>query len=97
MFPLYTVAKGGVAITYRDGNAEFGAIGSFTPYNELNDILHRVKNHKSFVSIEKIVITSFAYHYTDRLHEDYSIKPRAAVCMGADGRPCAFLRNGREK
>lgn len=53
-----TDIKGGVAITYRDGNAEFGAIGSFTPYNELNDILHRVKNHKSFVSIEKIVITS---------------------------------------
>ena len=66
-----TDIKGGVAITYRDGNAEFGAIGSFTPYNELNDILHKVKNHKSFVSIEKIVITSFAYHYTDRLHEDY--------------------------
>lgn len=66
-----TDIKGGVAITYRDGNAEFGAIGSFTPYNELNDILHRVKNHKSFVSIEKIVITSFAYHYTDRLHEGY--------------------------
>ena len=66
-----TDIKGGVAITYRDGNAEFGAIGSFTPYNDLNDILHRVKNHKSFVSIEKIVITSFAYHYTDRLHEDY--------------------------
>lgn len=66
-----TDIKGGVAITYRDSNAEFGAIGSFTPYNELNDILHRVKNHKSFVSIEKIVITSFAYHYTDRLHEDY--------------------------
>ena len=66
-----TDIKGGVAITYRDGNAEFGAIGSFTPYNELNDILHRVKNHKSFVSIEKIVITSFAYHYTDKLHEDY--------------------------
>ena len=43
-----TDIKGGVAITYRDGNAEFGAIGSFTPYNELNDILHRVKNHKSF-------------------------------------------------
>ena len=66
-----TDIKGGVAITYRDGNAEFGAIGSFTPYNELNDILRRVKNHKSFVSIEKIVITSFAYHYTDRLHGDY--------------------------
>ena len=66
-----TDIKGGVAITYRDGNAEFGSIGSFTPYNDLNDILHRVKNHKSFVSIEKIVITSFAYHYTDRLHEDY--------------------------
>lgn len=66
-----TDIKGGVAITYRDGSAEFGAIGSFTPYNELNDILHRVKSHRSFVSIEEIVITSFAYHYTDRLHEDY--------------------------
>ena len=70
-----TDIKGGVAITYRDAGAEFGAIGSFTPYNELNEILHRVKNHRLFVSIEKIVITSFAYHYTDRLHEDY---PNAA-------------------
>lgn len=88
-----TDIKGGVAITYRDGNAEFGAIGSFTPYNELNDILHRVKNHKSFVSIEKIVITSFAYHYTDRLHEDYpDAASRLSKCHAYDLKSNAFDR-----
>jgi len=34
--------KGGVAITYRDKNADFGAIHVFTVYPELNEILHKV-------------------------------------------------------
>ena len=39
-----TDIKGGIAITYRDADKEFGAIGIFTKYEELNSILKKVKN-----------------------------------------------------
>ena len=38
-----TDIKGGVAITYRDDNKVFGAIGTFTKYQELNSILKKVR------------------------------------------------------
>ncbi len=34
--------KGGVAITFRDGGVDFGAIGTFTAFPELDSILRRV-------------------------------------------------------
>lgn len=41
-----TDIKGGVCVTYRDAFEEFGAIGTFTPFEELNSILKKVKgNH----------------------------------------------------
>lgn len=36
-----TDIKGGVAITYRDSEKEFGAIKVFTKYNELNSMLRK--------------------------------------------------------
>jgi type II restriction enzyme len=38
-----TDIKGGVAVTYRNQNKSYGAIGVFTPILELNSILHKVK------------------------------------------------------
>lgn len=38
-----TDIKGGVAITYRDANSVFGAIGTYTQYPELNEIITKVK------------------------------------------------------
>ena len=70
-----TDIKGGVAVTYRDTNKKVGAIGDFTPYQELNSILHKVKNRKDFLTICNIIITSFAYHFTEKMHHDY---PEAA-------------------
>ena len=66
-----TEIKGGIAITYHDENKEFGAIGTFTPYPELNSIMHRVQTHSEFISISNIVITSYAYHFTEELHKDF--------------------------
>lgn len=37
-----TAIVGGVAITYRDAKANYGSIGTYTTYPELNRILHRV-------------------------------------------------------
>ena len=39
-----TDIKGGVAVSYRDSRKTFGAIGIFTKYQELNEILTKVKS-----------------------------------------------------
>lgn len=50
IFPR-TDIKGGVAITLRDSHQQFGKIGDFTPYSELNSILKKVwRNDKESFS-----------------------------------------------
>lgn len=39
-----TEIKGGIAVSYHDFNKNFGAIGTFTKYPQLNDILKKVKS-----------------------------------------------------
>ncbi|MDR0469658.1 MAG: Eco57I restriction-modification methylase domain-containing protein [Peptococcaceae bacterium] len=67
-----TDIKGGVAVTYRDSESDFGAIGTFTTYPELNSILSKVKernaNKRSFGSI---ISGQEINKYTDKLHDDY--------------------------
>lgn len=62
--------KGGVVITYHDNEQTFGAIRIFTRYKEVNTILPKVLSEKSFLSISDIIVTSFAYHYTNALYEE---------------------------
>ena len=62
--------KGGVAITYHDKQRVFGAIRIFTRYKEVNEILRKVLSHEPFVSLNKIIVTSFAYHYTKVLYDE---------------------------
>jgi hypothetical protein len=65
-----TDIKGGVAVTYRDDNADFGAIGIFTAFPELNSILKKViESH--IESFSNIVSNQIIYQYTDKLHEDF--------------------------
>ena len=66
-----TDIKGGIAISYRDANSNFGAIDIFTSPKELNEILHKVKNFKNFKSMTDIVITRTAYRLTDKMHEEH--------------------------
>ena len=66
-----TEIKGGIAITYHDSNSDFGGIGTFTPYEELNSILHKVRGAQSFVTFRDTVITRTAYRLTDKLHSDH--------------------------
>lgn len=62
--------KGGVAITYHDKQQVFGAIQIFTQHNEVNGILHKVLSCSSFASLNEIIVTSFAYHYTKILYDE---------------------------
>jgi len=66
-----TEIKGGVAITYHDSSKDFGAIGTFTVYKELNNILHKVMESGDFVGFNTIVYGRNIYRFTDKLHEDY--------------------------
>ena len=63
--------KGGIAITYRDVQKDYGVIGTFIAYSELNSILYKVQQHPDFSSFSQIVITRTAYRLTDKLHKDY--------------------------
>lgn len=62
--------KGGVAITYRDEDKNFGAIEVFTKYPLLNEIFHKVFLSDRFNSLSNIVVTSFAYHYVEQMYAE---------------------------
>lgn len=63
--------KGGIAISFRDNLKNFGAISTFTPYQELNKILKIVKNNSYFKSMEQIVFSRTSFRLTKKVHEDY--------------------------
>jgi hypothetical protein len=65
-----TDIKGGVAVTYRDVNADFGAIGTFTSFSELNSILKKASTIDSG-SFSSIIFGQEIYKYTDKLHEEH--------------------------
>lgn len=65
-----TDIKGGVVITYRDADKDFGEIGVFTTYNELNLILKKVKS-TSPESFSDIIHSAFSYQFSPRIHEEH--------------------------
>lgn len=66
-----TDIKGGIAISYRDAVNEFGAIETFTPYDELNKILHKIINHEAFSPLSEVVSTRALYRLTDVMHKEH--------------------------
>lgn len=66
-----TDIKGGVVITYHDNVKNYGAIGTFTSYDELNAILQKVKNKDDFLEFSNIVITRTAYRLTNKMHNEH--------------------------
>lgn len=66
---INTDIKGGVAVTYRDSDTKFGAIGTFTAFSELNSILKKASAMDSG-SLSSIIFGRNIYQYTDKLHED---------------------------
>ena len=66
-----TDIKGGVAITYHDKSKNFGAIGIFTPFPELNSLLQKVNDKKNNRSITDISVSGYSYHFTAQVYKDH--------------------------
>lgn len=66
-----TEIKGGVAITYRDANSTFFPIGTFTIYQELNAILHKVMPFLSGGSMSALAFVASKFN-TKALFKDYA-------------------------
>lgn len=65
-----TDIKGGVAISYYDKTKKYGAIETFTPYQELNEILAKVKGRLNR-SIKDIISSRGTYRFTEKFFLDY--------------------------
>lgn len=77
-----TDIKGGIVITYRDTNRNFGKIGTFTSFPELNSIMQ-----KAAPSAEKESLTSVIYIQTCfNLETLYSEHPEAKNVIGSNGK-----------
>lgn len=84
-----TDIKGGIAITSHDVSKNFGAIGTFTAFPELNSILRKVNQHPLFSPFSDIVVTRTAYRLTDTMHQDYP----EAMSQLSNGHPYDMATN----
>ncbi len=66
-----TEIKGGIVISLHDERKDFGAIEIFTPFDELNSILNKVRHSAHFESFSTIIVTSYAYHFLEALYSDH--------------------------
>ena len=66
-----TDIKGGIVISYHNRAEKYGAIEIFTPYDELNHILGKVRKSKGFSSFSSIIVTSYAYHFLEKLYTEH--------------------------
>ena len=69
-----TDIKGGIAITYRDKNKDFGNIGTFTSFSEINGIKFKISSIPNFVSLNTIMYPYSVYTLSDILWEEYPKK-----------------------
>lgn len=69
IFPPPTNIKGGVAIIYRDANKNFGSIGTFMSYDELNKIMAKVVKG-NFASIGELLHSNTSYKYSSILWKE---------------------------
>ncbi len=65
-----TDIKGGIAITYRDANKYFGAIGAYSQFSELNSIRNKVISKPDFSSLSEWVYAPESYKFSEALHAE---------------------------
>ncbi len=79
-FPsLKTPIKGGIVISKRIKSKDFGSIGFFSEFSDLQNIVNKVTS-KQISSISSIAVTSYAYRFTEKSHIDF---PQMVECMSS--------------
>lgn len=80
VFPSVEI-KGGIAVTLKDKQQQFEKIGIFTPYNELNSILHKV-NHieKDNSRMDAEVSSQGVFRFTEKALQE---NPKIAKINGS--------------
>ena len=85
--------KGGVAISLRNQNKDFGATDTFIPYDEMRSVLSKVRGTKDFISFATIVFTSSKY----ALSNIYEEHPNYKKYIKHDGKDSQIDTNAFEK
>lgn len=88
-----TDIKGGIAITYRDCDIDFGAIGVFTKYDELKSIMKKAFRTSDCIGLDTIVYIQNRFNLDVLLGEYPDFKNK----IGSDGRDSRFEKNIFEK
>lgn len=92
LFPGVDI-KGGVVVTYHDQKRDFGAIGTFTAFSELNGIVKKCAAKDEENSISSIIYTQVRFDL-DALYQDY---PDYENIIGSKGKDRRFRNNAFEK
>ena len=66
-----TDIKGGVCISYHDKTKNFGAIQTFTAFEELNSIMRKVYHSENFESFSKIAVSAMNYKPSELLLSEH--------------------------
>lgn len=66
-----TDIKGGVVITYSDNKEEFGPIGTFTPFLELNTIMDKVSLISGDDSFSELIYAPESYKFSQCIHVEH--------------------------
>ena len=85
--------KGGVAVTYHDNKKNFGKIGTFTAFPELNGIVKKAQAKDESNSLASIIYTQTRFDLECLLKEN----PDLINAIGSDGKDRRFRNNAFEK
>lgn len=88
-----TYITGGVAVTYRDANKNYGCIETFTAFPELNTILRKARPQSAAKSLMSIVFNQSRLNL-ERLYQEH---PEFTAFIGSDGKDKRFRNNIFEK
>ena len=88
-----TEIKGGVVISYRDKNKNYGAIKVFTPYEELNSIMKKAAPASEAKSLMETIYIQNKFDL-EKLYKDH---PEYRAVIGSEGRDKRFRNNIFEK
>ena len=88
-----TDIKGGIAITYRDANKNYGSIDVFVKYKELKNIAKKASPESANDSITSIIYTQNRFD----LEEMYKFNPEIRKNIGSEGKDKRLRNNTFEK